>query len=326
MGYPAGIGPEIVADVLAKPSIRKIASFLIIGDSLVFEKACKVISKKVPFDIVYNLKEVAFRKGRVFFLDLENVSKKNFRFGTISKIYGKASIEYLKEAVSIARSRVSDLLITAPIHKYAAELAGFKYSGHTEFLAKKTDARKYAMLLMGGPLKVALATTHIPIKDIACSISKEKILDKLILTDRYLKKYFGIKKPKIAVCGLNPHAGDKGLIGDEENRIITPAINLARRKRIDAIGPLAADGLFYNIYKGQYDATLCMYHDQGLVALKMVARDKAVNITLGLPFIRTSPGHGTALEIAGRKKASSESMEEAIKTAVKIYKRTNIVK
>ncbi|NQT95997.1 MAG: 4-hydroxythreonine-4-phosphate dehydrogenase PdxA, partial [Candidatus Omnitrophica bacterium] len=252
--------------------------------------------------------------------DLKNVEPKNFSFGKISGSYGRASIEYIDKAISLIRSKKSDILVTAPINKHAAGLSGFKYSGHTGYLAERSDTKDYAMMLAGGPLKVILVTTHIPLRKVAKSINTRKIFDKIVLTDRYFKKYFGKKSPKIAVSGLNPHAGEDGLLGVEDRELIAPAIRAAKKKKINAFGPLVPDALFYDLFRGDYDAAVCMYHDQGLIPLKMIARDESVNITLGLPFIRTSPGHGTALDIAKRAKASSMSMEEAIKTAVRMFK------
>lgn len=319
MGYPAGIGPEIIIKALASPRIEGLANFLILGDEFVFKKAANLIRKRLSYQVIKPQTKINFSKKRILFLDLENVPHSGFHFGRVSESYGRASIEYIKEAVSLIRQKKADLLVTAPIHKHAAELSGFKYPGHTEYLARLFGTKDYAMMLIGGGLKVILVTTHLPIKEVSHRLKREEIVNLLGLTDRSLKRYFGIVRPRIAVCGLNPHAGEGGTLGDEEKRIIAPAIEKARKKRIDVYGPIAADVVFYQMYKGDYHAAICMYHDQGLVALKMLARDESVNITLGLPFIRTSPGHGTALDIAAEGIASPESMAEAIKTAVGMY-------
>lgn len=320
MGYPAGIGPEIISRALANPAIRRLANFLIVGDEIVFKKAQRLTGTNLNYRLIRQAAEITFRKNNILFLDLGNVRRHGFGFGRISSSYGKASIEYIREALSLIKSKEADIIVTAPIHKHCAELSGFKYSGHTEYLAASSDTRDYAMMLMGGSLKVVLVTTHLPLKEVSACLHKDRIVDILILTDRSLKKHFGIASPRIAVCGLNPHAGEGGTLGDEEKRIIQPAVEKARKKRIGAYGPLAADAVFYKLYKGSYDCAVCMYHDQGLVALKMIGRDESVNITLGLPFIRTSPGHGTALDIAAKGIASSESMEEAIKAAVRMFR------
>ncbi|MFH1867725.1 MAG: 4-hydroxythreonine-4-phosphate dehydrogenase PdxA [Candidatus Omnitrophota bacterium] len=319
MGYPAGIGPEVILKALASPKIRGLASFLIIGDVDIFNRVSHLLGKRLTFNIINRERDINFLKKDIIFLDINNVPRKDFKFGRISKIYGKASIDYIDSAVSIIRQGKSDILITAPIHKHAAQLSGFAYSGHTEYLAHLFNQKNFAMMLIGGKLKVALVTTHIPLKDIPKMLKKEDIKNVIVLTNSYLKRYFGIKSPRIAVCGLNPHAGDSGLLGREEIDIIEPALRRLAKMRIKVFGPFAADAIFYDVGKGRYDAVICMYHDQGLVALKMVARDEAVNITLGLPMIRTSPGHGTALDIAGKGKACAESMKQAIITAVAMH-------
>ena len=324
MGYPAGIGPEVILRSLASLSIRGLANFLIIGDELVFRKALKLTRKRLNYRAIKDDRDIDFSVNNIHFLDLSNIAKKSFSFGKVLPVYGKASISYINKAVALIQAKKADLLITGPIHKHAAELSGFKYSGHTEYLAYLTNTKKYTMLLTAGLLRVGLVTTHIPIKDVSRTLQSRKIVDKLLLMHNYLKLYCRIKKPKIAVCGLNPHAGDSGLIGNEEKKIIVPAIKLAKTKSLNIDGPLAADGLFYDLLKGVYDAVLCMYHDQGLVALKMVGRNQSVNITLGLPFIRTSPGHGTALNIAGKGKADPASMKQAIREAVNMFALKNV--
>jgi 4-hydroxythreonine-4-phosphate dehydrogenase len=329
MGYPAGIGPEIISESLASPGIRRLANFLIIGDEPVFRKALKRTQKRLNYRVIERDSDIDFSVSDILFFALSNISGNSFSFGKVLPEYGRASISYINKAVSLIQAKKAGLLITGPIHKHAAELSGFKYSGHTEYLAYLTKTKKYAMMLTAGlpahagkrragPLKVILATTHIPIKDVSRRLRSKEIADKLLLADYHLMHYNRVKRPKIAVCGLNPHAGDSGLIGDEEKRIIIPAIKLAKAKGLNIDGPLAADGLFYDLLKGGYDAVLCMYHDQGLVALKMIGRNRCVNITLGLPFIRTSPGHGTALNIAGYGKADSGSMKQAIREAVRL--------
>jgi 4-hydroxythreonine-4-phosphate dehydrogenase len=321
MGYPAGIGPEVTLKALASPSIRRLAFFLIIGNENLFRQSCRVVKQNILYKKIENASQVDFSKDSILFLDIPSRHKIKFTRGYISAGLGEESIKYIEEAVKSIESKKTDMLITAPINKHAAELSGFRHKGHTEFLAEITNTKKYSMMLTAKNIKVLLATTHIAIKKIAGHLTIGGITDKLILADSCLRDYWGIKKPVIAVCGLNPHAGDNGLIGDEEKKIIIPAIRYARKRGVDARGPLAADAVFFNLTKGAYDAVLCMYHDQGLVALKMIGRDNSVNITLGLPFIRTSPGHGTALDIAGRGIANAGSMKQAIKTAVDIYRK-----
>jgi len=297
MGDPAGIGPEIILKALARQNSRRV-SFLVVGDSLLL--------KNCPCPVV----------------DMKNVDMKKFRYGKISAMCGKAAIEYIKKGVDIIKSGAADALVTAPISKEAANLAGFKWPGHTEYLAYLTATKKFCMMLAGGPLKVVLATRHIALKDVSRQLNTEEIYNSIILTANFLKKYFKIKNPKIAVSALNPHAGEGGMFSDEEKRIIMPAIKKAvgasGRSPLRIIGPLPADSLFYNAYKGAYDAEIVMYHDQGLIPLKMAARDIGVNITFGLPFARTSPAHGTAFDIAGKDMANSSSMAAAIDLAIQM--------
>lgn len=277
-GDPAGIGPEIIKKALARPEISRRASFLVVGD----------------------------------------ISGKKFKSGSPGPGSGRASIDYIDEAVCMIKKGAANALVTAPISKIAASEAGFKFPGHTEYLAHLTATKKFCMMLAGGSLRVVLATRHIALKDVSKKLNSAEIYDAIMLTATSLKKYFKIKNPKIAVCALNPHGGENGLFSDEEKRVIMPAIKKASRKLQNITGPLPADSLFYNAHKGMYDAEIAMYHDQGLIPLKMTARDTSVNITIGLPFIRTSPAHGTAFDIAGKGVANPSSMIEAIKLACQL--------
>jgi len=286
VGDPAGIGPEIVLKAIARQKKWRV-SFLVVGD-------------------------------------LQGANHGALGSHKPNAVCGKIAIENIKIAVDLIKNGKADALVTAPISKEAINLAGFKWPGHTEYLAHLTGAKKFAMMLAGGSLRVVLATRHIALKDVAKSLKTQEIYDAIILTADYLKKHFKIKDPKIAVCALNPHAGEAGLFSDEEKRIIMPAIEKASRNVKNIIGPLPADSLFYNACKGKYDAEIVMYHDQGLVPLKMIARNSAVNITLGLPFVRTSPAHGTAFDIAGKGIADPSSMIEAIKLAVNLANLTRL--
>ena len=194
-------------------------------------------------------------------------------------------------------------------------MAGFFYNGHTEILAEKTKAAGFAMMLAGDKLRVVLVTIHIPLKDVPRALSQEKILQTITLTDSFLRTRMGVENPKIAVAGLNPHAGEGGMFGDEEQRLILPAVNLAKGQRFDVHGPYPPDTIFYHAQKGLYDAVICMYHDQGLIPFKMIHFTDGVNTTLGLPIIRTSVDHGTAYDIAGKGKADPGSLTAAIKMA-----------
>lgn len=307
MGDPSGIGPYITAVALEK--LKGLADFTVIGDRAVFEKAQRAAG--------YTLSAIRYPLNR-HFVDLKNVEQKHFKFGQIRAKYGKASIEYLDKAMELIRSGEIDCIVTCPISKEAINLAGYKYSGHTEYFSHKAGIKDPVMLLFNKGLKIGLVTRHIPLKDVPRQLNKHKIYNTVFLIYRSLKELFLIKNPRLAVCGLNPHASDNGLIGNEENRIIKPALEKIRTRIKHIDGPLSADVAIARAAQGQYDCALAMYHDQALIPLKLSDADRGVNLTLGLPFIRTSPLHGTAFDIAGRSALiNPNSLIEAIKLAVK---------
>jgi len=230
---------------------------------------------------------------------------------------GRACVGYIRKAAEFALSKQVDGIVTAPISKEALKMAGLKWLGHTEMLADLARTRDYAMMLVGGPLRVILVTIHTALKNVPDLITRQRIVKTLRLAQRACDMLI-IKKPKIAVAGLNPHAGEAGIFGDEEIRIIIPAIRQAMNEGIPVFGPYPPDTIFHKAYKGEVDIIVCMYHDQGLIPLKMIAFDKGVNVTVGLPFIRTSPDHGTAYDIAWKGKANPSSMIEAIRLAIKL--------
>ncbi len=230
----------------------------------------------------------------------------------------RTGFDAIKKAVGLLKNKKADALVTAPVNKEAINRSGIFFQGHTEYLAKATDTKRFAMMLCGGKLKVTTVTRHIPLKKVSNILTQEKIIEASKLTDYALKKYFGINEPRIGVCALNPHCGEGGKIGKEEQNIIIPAIKKIKRYVSGIQGPISGDVIFYMAYHEKLDAVISMYHDQGLGPLKMVAFEKGVNVTLGLPFIRTSPDHGTAYDIAGKDMANPCSMKEAIKLAVKM--------
>jgi len=227
----------------------------------------------------------------------------------------KTGFSAVREAVRLLREGRAQGLVTAPLNKLAVNKQGIPFKGHTEYLAGVTHTEKFTMFFCGGPLKVSLVTRHEPLRRVAQCLTQKKIEQAILLTDAALKRYFGIRCPKIGICGLNPHSGEGGFTGMEEKKIIIPAIKKATSKARGIKGPLASDVAFYLSYKGELDAVVAMYHDQGLGPFKMITFERGVNVTLGLPFIRTSPDHGTAYDIAGRGIADPTSMKEAIKLA-----------
>jgi 4-hydroxythreonine-4-phosphate dehydrogenase len=239
-------------------------------------------------------------------------------FGKESVIYGRASIAYLAKAHELIKNKFADCLVTGPVNKASINMSGIKFSGQTEFLASGSGVKKFLMLLVSPHLKVAVVTRHIPLKKVCSKLNIDNICETIELVHFALRKYFSVKNPRIGVCGLNPHASDNGVIGDEENRLIKPAIKKCKLNSI--YGPFPADSLFS---KTNFDCFIAMYHDQGLIPVKLSGLSKVVNMTVGLPFVRTSPGHGTAFDISGLNIAEPDSMKEAIKLAVASYNNLN---
>ncbi|MFC1576618.1 4-hydroxythreonine-4-phosphate dehydrogenase PdxA [Candidatus Omnitrophota bacterium] len=316
-GDPSGIGPEIILKALTSKTLPKNITPLIIGDYKVFEKNAKILKLATLPAGSRKGGGFAVKEDCINFIDLNNVPQRKFRFGTLDKIYGQAAMEYLSCGVEIAKSVKNSFLVTAPINKEAIHKAGYKCAGHTEFLAYATETKQVTMMLVGEGLRVSLVTRHISLKSVAQSLTKENIIRTAENTYSALKNIFRIASPRIGIAGLNPHAGDGGVLGREERAIIEPAVKVLRRRIKGITGPHPADTLFYKAYRGDVDAVVCMYHDQGLVPLKMIAFDTGVNMTLGLPFVRTSPDHGTGFDIAGKGKANPSSMIEAIKLAAR---------
>ena len=302
MGDPCGIGPEIIAKALSNPSVNKIGELQVIGDFQIFKKYLKSPLKNCSF------------------IDLKNFDLSRISSSKPSKKAGKASLAYLDTALSLLKVKKLSALVTGPICKEAIQMLNPKFKGHTEYLANFFDVKKFEMMFVTKNLKVVIATRHIPLKDISSSVTKENLYQTIHLTFESLKKQFKIKMPKIAICGLNPHAGEGGRMGKEEKQIIIPAIQKAQKISKNIDGPFAADTLFcpFNIKK--YDAVIAMYHDQGLIPIKASAFNSLVNLTIGLPIIRTSPAHGTAFDIVGKNKADPSSMIESIRLAAHLSK------
>jgi 4-hydroxythreonine-4-phosphate dehydrogenase len=233
-----------------------------------------------------------------------------------SKLGGEASMRFCIDAIEAARRGFVDAVVTAPIAKESWHLAGFKYPGHTELFAERTGATEYAMMFAGGPIRVVLATVHVGLNAIWNVLNIGSIYRPITLVHAALRDNFDIPEPRIAVCGLNPHAGENGAFGDEEERLIKPAMLMAREQGIDCRGPYPADTVFLKARDGAFDAVVAMYHDQGLIPVKLLGFDQSVNLTLGLPIVRTSPDHGTAFDIVGRNRANPSSMRSAIEMAI----------
>jgi 4-hydroxythreonine-4-phosphate dehydrogenase len=312
MGDPSGIGPEICAK--AVKALGRNFRITIIGDSGVWNKVTKSQSHYAQAYTDAS-DSVGCKVTGAVFVDLANVDPKNFSFGQVRAEYGRASMEYLDKAMELLKGGAIDCIVTAPISKEAINMAGFHYSGHTEYFIDKTRSKDAVMMLVNKELKFCLVTRHIPLKEVVLRINSEKITRTVIVARQALKEMFGLKTPRLVVCGINPHGSDNGLIGDEENRIIRPALNSLKKKFRHIDGPMGADVAIFKAKEKHYDCVVAMYHDQALIPLKLLGDESGVNISLGLGFIRSSPLHGTAFDIAGKNIASPASLIAAIKLA-----------
>lgn len=328
MGDPAGIGPEVIAKALALPAVRRLCRPLVIGSPAVLARA--ITALRLPLTVVSVTEAAAVastvKRREVPVLDATELMTQplgRFRQGVAAAAPGAASVAYITKAVRLAEQGAVDAMVTAPINKEAMHRGGFHYPGHTELLADLTKSAEVGMMILGGPLKIMFVTTHLALRDMPAKLTVPTITKAIRLADRALRECFGIRRPKVGVAALNPHAGEAGLFGDEETRVIAPAVAQARRAGIDASDPLPADTLFGKAARGQYDGVVAMYHDQGLIPLKLVAFGRCVNMTVGLPIIRTSVDHGTAYDIAGKGVAEPGSLVEAMTLAARLARLRN---
>ncbi len=311
MGDPSGIGPEVIVKALAVPP--EVCRTIVIGDAAWLQQHASQWAPQLTIRPITNLTEARHAPGALEVLDLHNVPE-NLKIGQASQAGGLAAVDCIRKAVDLAMAQQVHAITPAPINKEALHKAGYRYPGHTEMLADFTHTPEVALMLAGGQLRVVLATTHVPLSEVKNLLTRDRILTTLKLTHQWLTQV-GIERPNIAVTGLNPHSGDGGIFGDEETEIIAPAIEAARARNIKANGPFSADALFGRIHEASYDAVIAMYHDQGMIPIKMASMGRAVNITLGLPIIRTSVDHGTAYDIAGQGVAKPDSLLAALKVA-----------
>ncbi|MGB9735688.1 MAG: 4-hydroxythreonine-4-phosphate dehydrogenase PdxA [bacterium] len=320
MGDPTGIGPEVIVKAYKEPKVMKECIPIVLGDPNVIKKTVSDLNANLGINIISvdDIKSLKPNNKIINIVRLSNLDPMRLKIGKPDKITGKMMVTYIREAVRLALLGTINAMVTAPINKAAINNAGFNYPGHTEMLAELTRTEEYCMMLVGKKLKVSLVTTHLPIREIPNTITPGMIFKTIRLTYEALVDYFGIKNPKIAVVALNPHAGEDGLFGVEEKELIMPGIKKAESMGIQVYGPLSADTAFHFAYKGKYDVVVGIYHDQALIPIKMINFDDSVNVTLGLPIIRTSVDHGTAYDIAGKGIANPESMISAILLASKM--------
>ncbi|MBN2564443.1 MAG: 4-hydroxythreonine-4-phosphate dehydrogenase PdxA [Candidatus Eisenbacteria bacterium] len=313
IGDPAGVGPELVLRVLADPALSGAYDLSVVGD-----RECLTFwADRLSLPAAARIVDPGVRCGRI-------------EPGRPSPEGAAASLASIETAASLCMSGTADAMVTAPVSKAAISSTGRSFTGHTEFLAELTGASSYVMTFIHGQTRIALATTHLPLSRVASELAIDLIVEKLVTLDRGLRDWFGLTEPRIAVCALNPHAGEGGAFGDEEGKVISPAIDIARTSGVSAHGPLPADSVFVDRARAHsgapgardpFDATLAMYHDQGTIAAKLLGAGESVNVTLGLPIVRTSVDHGTAFDIAGRGRAATGSMAAAVRLAGEIAAR-----
>ena len=317
-----GIGYEVIMKTLLDPRILEMCTPIIYGSPKVAAYHRKALNiHNLSFNHIRSPKEAGAKKAHIVNCIDDNI---RVELGKSTTSAGEASFQALDRATSDMKQGLIDVLVTAPINKDNIQSEHFNFPGHTEFLAQIFNSSNHVMLMVSETMKIGLATTHLPVSKIAENISKESILAKIRIIAQSLKRDFAINRPRIAVFGLNPHAGDNGLLGKEEQEIITPAINAAKDEGIIALGPYPADGFFGSEDYRKFDAILAMYHDQGLIPFKLASFERGVNYTAGLPIIRTSPAHGTAYSLAGESKATPDSFREALYLAIDIHKNRKI--
>jgi len=314
MGDAAGSGPEIITKALAQSEIKAACRSVVIGDAAIMRAALEITGVPSEVRAIEKISEASFPDGVIEVIDLHNIQLDQLKRGRVNPMAGKAAFEYIKLATSMALAGECDAIVTSAINKEALNKAGYHYDGHTQLLAELCEAPDVVMMLVSGQLRIAHVTTHVSLRQAIELIRPERILTVLRLTDEALRQ-MGIDKPRFAVAGLNPHAGESGLFGDEELKYITPAIEAARRQGVIVTGPLPPDSVFFRTLEGQFDAAIAMYHDQGHIAVKMLGITHGVNVTLGLPIIRTSVDHGTNFGKAGKGTADPTSLLWAIKLA-----------
>jgi 4-hydroxythreonine-4-phosphate dehydrogenase len=328
MGDPTGVGPEIITKAWLDGAFESIGRpLLVAGDAAVLQRATRLFDANST--VIESAGELAThqlraRSRKLAIRALSQLPAEQLIWGQPDTACGRAMVAYIDWACDMCLKGQAAAMVTGPINKQAILAAGCEAPGHTELLARRCGVEKVVMMLAGTRLKVCLVTTHLALKEVSETLSVEEILATIRITDGAFRRFFGCRQPRLAVLALNPHAGEGGRFGDEENRIISPAIEAARGLGIDATGPHSADTLFHFAARGDYDAVICMYHDQGLIPLKLLHFEDGVNTTLGLPIIRTSVDHGTAYDLAGTGRASCRSLVAAINMAAEMAGKSGI--
>jgi len=319
LGDPAGVGPEIILKAFQDRAFRQGFVPVVVGSRAILEMAEERLHLKVPLLSLDHPRQAPQYPESLPVLDLDNIAPERLPIGKVSAKCGKAAVEYVEKATHLALEGALDAIVTAPLNKEALRLSGCPYPGHTEILAYLTGSPCVSMMLLSGSLRVIHVTAHLSLRQAIERLSQERILEAIRTAHTGIRQ-LGIPNPRIAVAGLNPHAGEEGLFGREDLDSIAPAVALAQKEGFQASGPYPPDTIFYRASQGEFDGVVAMYHDQGHIAVKMHGFDKGVNVTLGLPIIRTSVDHGTAFDIAWQGKASEASLKEAIRIALQMVK------
>jgi 4-phospho-D-threonate 3-dehydrogenase / 4-phospho-D-erythronate 3-dehydrogenase len=317
IGDPAGIGPEVVVKALSNQMFYDMCRPFVIGENAAVQAAITLIQKPLILHSIEKVTDTTGKSGTIDIMDMHNLDWSKIKMGAISADCGRASMVFLEKAMQLALNHKITAMVNAPINKEATMLAGYTGLGHLEYMAQATNTKIYATMLATGNLRCVHLTTHYSLREACDHVKKEFILERLKLTDTSFRQW-GFGQPVIGVAGLNPHAGENGMFGREEIEEIAPAVKEAVSQGIDARGPFPADSIFNRAIKGEFDVVLVMYHDQGHIPVKVHGFEKSVSVALGLPFLRTSVDHGTAFDIAGKGIANAESIEEAIKMAVRL--------
>jgi 4-hydroxythreonine-4-phosphate dehydrogenase len=326
MGDPVGIGPEVILRALTDRSIYETCCPLVLADVAVLTATDQWLKTGLRTNSVDAPEAGLYQSGSIDVIGLSNLDYSQLKYGHPTKETGRAMVSYVTQGIDWAMKERIHGLVTCPINKVAMHMGGSDFDGHTELLAQQTNTTDYVMMLAGSRLRVSLVTIHLPLAQVPGKLNMERIFNTIRITDEALRNAFGIPKPRLAVAALNPHAGEEGLFGNEEIRLISPAIQNARDAGLDVYGPYPPDTVFYKAQQREWDAVVCMYHDQGLIPFKMVHFSDGVNVTLGLPIVRTSVDHGTAYDIAGKGKADPRSLVKAIQMAAEHAIRRGIAK
>jgi 4-hydroxythreonine-4-phosphate dehydrogenase len=318
MGDPSGIGPEVIVKGLAEKALYSFCRPFVIGNSNWMSEAAARFAPALSIRRINTLSEARFEGGTLEVLEAGEKPLPSLEYGKPYPEAARAALQAITLAAGMALRGEIDGMTTAPINKEGMKAIGFAFPGHTEFLADLAKTDRFAMMMVGGGLRITLTTIHLPLREAILQLREGMILDAVRLTDAAMKRDFGLRTPRIAVAALNPHAGEQGLFGNEEKQHLLPAVEAARREKINALGPFPADTLFYRLKTGRFDAAVAIFHDQALIPIKLLAFGHAVNVTIGLPFVRTSVDHGTAYDIAGQGIADPGSLREALKLAAEM--------